>query len=207
VAGEVSAKSRRSFSDWQKADILLIENNIFPMKILKVNIDEIQKAMEDVVRDSFDYFLDLETGEVMSFSEEILRDVKLRLYADDSEEIGDEIEYIEFDEVPEIPDWMEDEVELALEILFDTQERYPRIPERRSAAAYQSMAGFIETVEDPLLKEELSAALNGKGAFRKFKDILRARPRERKIWHGYNAKAMKKEIVEWLGSIRIEPLL
>lgn len=104
------------------------------MKKLKVNIDEIQKAMEDVVRDTFDYFLDLETGEVMSFSEEILREVKLKLYEDDAEEIGDDIEYIEFDEVPEIPDWMEDEVELALEILFDTQERYPRIPERRSAA-------------------------------------------------------------------------
>ncbi len=177
------------------------------MKKLKVNIDEIQKAMEDVVRDTFDYFLDLETGEVMSFSEEILREVKLKLYEDDAEEIGDDIEYIEFDEVPEIPDWMEDEVELALEILFDTQERYPRIPERRSAAAYQSMAGFIDTVDDPVLKEELSAALNGKGAFRKFKDILLARPKERKSWHGYNAKAMKNEIVEWLGSIGIEPLL
>jgi hypothetical protein len=177
------------------------------MKKLNVNIDEIQKAMEDVVRDTFDYFLDLETGEVMSFSEEILREVKLKLYENDAEEIGDDIEYIEFDEVPEIPDWMEDEVELALEILFDTQDRYPRIPERRSGAAFKSMAGFIDTIDDSILKEELSAALDGKGAFRKFKDILLARPKERKRWHGYNAKAMKNEILEWLGSVGIEPLL
>ena len=84
------------------------------MRDLKVNFDEIQKAMEDVVRDTFDYFLDLETGEVMTFSEEILGEVKERLYGDDDEEIGDDIEYIEFDKEPEIPDWMEDEVELVL---------------------------------------------------------------------------------------------
>ena len=34
------------------------------MKKLKIDFDEIQKAMEDVVRDTFDYFLDIETGEV-----------------------------------------------------------------------------------------------------------------------------------------------
>ena len=176
------------------------------MKELKVNFEEIQKAMEDVVRDTFDYFLDLETGEVMTFSEEILGEVKARLYEDDSEEIADDVEYIEFDEEPEIPDWMEDEVELALEILFDTQARYPRIPERRSAAAYQSMVEFIETVDDLPLREELSGALDGKGAFRKFKDILLDRNKERKRWHGHNAKTMKAEITVWLSSVGIEPL-
>ncbi len=202
MAGEVSAKSWKLFIVLQTVDPV----NDNHVKKMKVNFDEIQKAMEDVVRDTFDYFLDLETGEVMTFSEEILAEVKERLYADDAEEIGDDIEYIEFDEEPEIPDWMEDEVELALEILFDTKERYPRIPERGSAAAYQSMVEFIETVDDPALGEELSTAVNGKGAFRKFKDILLGYPKERKRWHGYNAKVMKQEIVAWLGSIGIEPL-
>ena len=176
------------------------------MKELKVNFEEIQKAMEDVVRDTFDYFLDLETGEVMTFSEDILGEVKARLYEDDSEEIADHVEYIEFDEEPEIPDWMLDEVELALEILFDTQARYPRIPERSSAVAYRSMVEFVKTVDDPYLRKELSAALGGKGAFRKFKDILLDRNKERKRWHGHNAKKIKAEILAWLGSVGIEPL-
>ena len=171
------------------------------MKKQKVNFDEIQKAMEDVSRDTFDYFLDMVTGEVIAFSEEILSDVKSRLYDSDSDEIDDDIEYIEFDQEPEIPDWMVDEVELALEILLDEQGRFIRIPERNSVMAYQSLAAFIETVEDPLLKEELSEALNGKGAFRRFKDILTGYPKVRKKWHGFNAKAMKKEITEWLDSI------
>ncbi len=176
------------------------------MKKLKVNFDEIQKAMEDVVRDTFDYFIDLGTGEVMAFSEEILNEVKSRLYESDSDEIGDEIEYIEFDEEPEIPDWMVDEVELALEILLDNNEKFIRIPERESHIAYRSMSGFLDTVDDLSLREELSAVLNGKGAFRKFKDILLQYPKERKRWHGYNAKTIKREVIEWLTSIGVEPI-
>lgn len=176
------------------------------MKKQKVNFDEIQKAMEDVSRDTFDYFLDMVTGEVIAFSEEILSDVKSRLYDSDSDEIGDEIEYIGFDEEPELYYWMYDEVELALEILLDEEGRYVRIPEREPHMAYKSMSDFIETVEDPLLREELSNALNGKGAFRRFKDVLIDYPKERKRWHGYNAKAMKKEIIEWVRSIGVEPV-
>jgi len=176
------------------------------MKTLEVNFDEIQKAMEDVVRDTFDYFLDLETGEVMPFSEDILREAKLRLYEDDSDEMEDDIEFVEFDEEPDLPDWMLDEIELALEILLDENERYIRIPERESSLAYKSMSEFIDIVTDPDLKEKLSAALDGKGAFRKFKDALTNHPKERKRWHGYNAKVMKREIIEWLDSVGVKPV-
>jgi hypothetical protein len=176
------------------------------VKKVKVNFDEIQKAMEDVLRDTFDYFIDLETGEVTAFSEEILLEVKSRLYESDSDEIGEDVEYMEFDEEPDIPDWMADEMELVLEILLDENGRYIRIPERESHRAYHSMAGFTESIDDPVLKEELSTVLNGRGAFRRFKDILLAYPKERKRWHGYNAKAVKLEIAEWLRSVGIEPI-
>jgi hypothetical protein len=59
------------------------------VKKLRVNFDEVQKAMEDILRDTFDYFIDLETGEVISFSEEILGEIKSRLYDSDSDEIGE----------------------------------------------------------------------------------------------------------------------
>lgn len=159
-----------------------------------------------MVRDTFDYFLDMETGEVMAFSEEILREAKLRLYDEDSDVMEEDVEYVEFDEEPDLPDWMLDEIELVLEILLDEEGRFIRIPERGSAMAYKSMAEFIETVEDLYLKEELSAALDGRGAFRRFKDILTNYPKERKRWHGYNANVMKREIIEWLNSIGVNPV-
>jgi len=178
------------------------------VKKLKVNFDEIQKAMEDVLRDTFDYFFDTETGEVIAFSEEIVKGIKSRLFddTDEYEEADEEFEYVEYDEEPDIPGWMLDEVELALEILLDESGRYMRIPERSSNEAYRSMAEFIEKVENPLLKNELAESLDGRGAFRKFKDALVPHPKERKRWHGYNAKVMKRQITEWLRSIDVEPV-
>jgi len=175
------------------------------MKKVRVNFDEIQKAMEDVVRDAFEYFLELETGEVIALSEDIKKDVISRLCEGDSDELEDHVEYIEYDEVPDLPYWMEDEIELSLDILLDESGRYIRIPERDSTEAHKAMTDFIETVNDPLLKGELLSALNGRGAFRRFKDVLIGYPKERKQWHGYNAKVMRKVITEWLHALGIEP--
>ncbi|MEW6585128.1 MAG: UPF0158 family protein [Nitrospirota bacterium] len=175
----------------------------FSARRLGVNFDEIQKAMEDVVRDNFDYFLDLETGEVVTFSEEIVKKAQSLLYVDEGEELEDDIDYIEFDEDPELPEWMIDQVETAIELVLDENRRYVRIPERSSSAAFESMSGFIQTVSDPALKSELTAALSGRGAFRRFKDVLVHCPKERKRWHSHNAKAMKKEIKSWLHAIGV----
>ena len=176
------------------------------MKTLQVKFDDIQKAMEDISRDMFDYFFDVETGQVISFSEEIMREITSRLYESDFEDIRDDIVYIEFDEEPDLPDWMLDEVDLTLEVLLNREARYVRIPERKTSNAYQSMVGFIETVENPAFKEELSHALKGEGAFRRFKDVLVSYPKERKRWHGYNAKTMKREIRAWLNSLGVKPV-
>lgn len=176
------------------------------MKKLKVNFDEIQKAMEDVVRDNFDYFLDLQTGEVIAFSEEMLDEALSSLHVEDFDDMMDEIESIEFDEVPDLPEYMEAEVEMILEILLDESSRYFRIPERPSSVAFESMFRFIDTVADPALKTDLHNALDGKGAFRSFKDVLVRHPKERKRWHTHNAKTMKKEISEWLRSLGTDSL-
>lgn len=174
------------------------------MKKIKVHFNEIQQAMEDIARDTFDYYFDKETGEVIPFSYELLAEMKARLYDDGCEELNEDLEYIEFDEEPDLPDWMMDEVDLALEILLDAGGRYVRIPERDSASAFNSMRAFTETVEIPELKQKLTGALEGKGTFRRFKDILRDHQKERKRWHGFDAREMKKAIRGWLRSLGIE---
>ncbi len=156
------------------------------------------------MRDTFEYFLDLETGDVVTLSNDIVSEIKARLSDDESDDLADTIEYIEFDEEPEIPDWMTDEMEILLDVILDESGRYVRIPERDRRTAYQSMRDFVETLHDPLLREELSSALDGKGAFRKFKDTLIAYPRERKLWHRHNAMAIRRESAEWLKSLGIE---
>ena len=169
------------------------------MKKFRLDFDDIQKAREDTEREAFDYFLDRETGEVVILSEDIINkaeEILSRGYDDDIAEYDD----VEPDEIPEVPEWMEDEVELALDVFMNEQDRYVRIPERSPVNTYAAMKAFIDTLDNLSLKEELLIALDGQGSFRKFKDLLGPFPKERKLWYGMNAKAARKEIEEWLST-------
>jgi hypothetical protein len=51
-------------------------------------------------------------------------------------------------------------------------ERYLPIPDQESREGYRDMEEFIATVRDPRLAELLEVAIAGRGAFRRFKDVL-----------------------------------
>ncbi len=169
----------------------------------KIDFDEIQKAMEDIGREAFDYFLDTETGDVVILSEDILQRAQAILSESYDEDMAG-YEEIEFDEEVELPDWAEDEVELALEVFLNHEARYVRIPERRSDAVFQAMRGFTASLENQELRLMLDAIADGKGAFRKFKDILDDYPKEKKQWYGYSAKMARQEILTWLRSVGLK---
>ncbi|MDA8083151.1 MAG: UPF0158 family protein [Nitrospiraceae bacterium] len=170
------------------------------MTVHKIDFDEVQKAMEDIAREAFDYFLDTETGQVVILSEDILEKAR-SILADSYEEDLAEFEAVELDEECNLPEWAEDEVELALDVFVHQQERFRRIPERRPEHVYEAMQGFAASLEDRDLGLALREILEGKGAFRRFKDALQAHPKEKKQWYGYNAMMARKEISAWLGSI------
>jgi hypothetical protein len=173
------------------------------MKKLKIDFDELQKAMEDTARDAFDYFLDIETGEIIILSEDILNKARGLLSQDLDEDLAD-YEEVEFDEPLDVPEWMEDEIELALDIFLYEKERYVRIPEREAGKGHRAMKDFAEQLEDPQIQKSLLAILDGAGAFRRFKDALDAYPKTKKRWHGFNAKVAKDEMKEWLRTLSIE---
>lgn len=168
------------------------------MKLLKIDLNEIQKAMEDVSRDAFDYFLDLETGEVKRISGDALEGAKDSLYK--GGELIDEPSLETFD----MPEWIEKEIELAIRI-FSEKGRYVRIPERESADAYNLMKRFTEGIDELRSYDELSAALNSPNSFSSFKKALSAFPEHKKKWFAFNAKAMEKTISDWLASIGVKP--
>jgi len=168
------------------------------VKLLRINLTEIQKAMEDVSRDKFDYFLDTETGDIKTISIEALEKADVSLYKGD--ELIDESLIEKFD----MPQWIEDEIELAIKI-FSEKERYVRIPERDSREAYSLMKKFTEEIEQLKPHDELSIALNSPDSFSRFKKTLSAFPDLKKKWFAFNANAMKKTILEWLTSIGVKP--
>jgi len=68
------------------------------------------------------------------------------------------------------------------------------------------MVEFAEKVEDELLREKLSIALDGRGAFRRFKNVITDYPDYREKWFKFRDERINKKVTEWLNSIGIEPV-
>jgi isochorismate hydrolase len=83
-------------------------------------------------------------------------------------------------------------------------EEFRYIPPRSSREGYRTMQRFIEKIEDAVLKEKLVATLVGKGAFRRFKDVLLEYPETRQQWFGFKDAEVYNYIREWLVRERIE---
>lgn len=130
-------------------------------KLLRVDLDELCSAMEDSSYEH-EYYLDLETGEILFLSE----------YGDDKE------------------------TEKLRDRIDDKPERYERIPKVESYEGYRDMEDFIATVEDEHLAELLEVAINGKGAFRRFKDVLLHYPEERERWFRFRDERMQEKAMD-----------
>jgi hypothetical protein len=81
---------------------------------------------------------------------------------------------------------------------------YIELPQTTSHEGYQNMEDFIETVADSTLQKMLSIAIQGKGAFRRFKDVLLDYPDERQRWFDFESAAQMKRIQRWLDAHEIE---
>ncbi|MDJ0762153.1 MAG: UPF0158 family protein [Myxococcota bacterium] len=74
-----------------------------------------------------------------------------------------------------------------------------------SREQYRWMEEYIEIVEEPTLKDKLNIAIDGKGAFRRFKDVLVGYPAERERWFSKRATKLRAHMKEWLTSKHIFP--
>lgn len=75
-----------------------------------------------------------------------------------------------------------------------------------SRIQYQWLDEFIKSIEDEDIRGRMEAAINGKGAFRRFKDILLTLPDERRRWFEYRDQMMRQRIIEWVREQGVVPL-
>jgi hypothetical protein len=137
-------------------------------KVLNIDMDDLCQAMDDSSYEH-DYYLDLETGDILFVSENM----------DDGEsgKLKDQIE--------------------------EGSDRYELVPKADSNEGYGDMEDFIYTVEDEHLAELLMVAINGRGAFRRFKDVLLNYPEARDRWFSFKDKRVQQRALEWLDDIGI----
>jgi hypothetical protein len=175
------------------------------LKQLKIDLGEVAFAMENATIDSR-HFLDLETGDIVFVSDEIrseLNPIDEEAYADDGSEI------VPFEEALKnrgLPDWMEISVREAAAVDLGFGSRFVEIPFRESRAGYEDMEDFIETVSDERLRNRLWRAIEGRGAFGRFRDKLLDHPNERDRWHTFKDERERERAIEWLRSEGVEPI-
>lgn len=76
--------------------------------------------------------------------------------------------------------------------------RYLAAPRMLPRESYEDLVDFIETVGDENLKEKLYIAIDGPGAFRRFKNVLLDYPEERERWFKFNESRLRERLAEWL---------
>lgn len=84
--------------------------------------------------------------------------------------------------------------------------RYVSVPRLQSYEKYKWMESFAKTVaeKDAHLGEKLAIALDGKGAFSRFKNVLfNAGGDWRQQWYEYENNYLQNELQDWLGSLKI----
>ena len=123
---------------------------------------------------------------------------------------GDFNSYLDEDEEIDennFPDWQREELELAKEMKTDPYRfiliepipfRLRRISLWLTYEKYNLMEEFASQQKSERLAELLWVALNGKGAFRRFKDVLLNYPEARQKWFDFEYEWMKRKAIDFL---------
>jgi hypothetical protein len=143
---------------------------------LRVAMDKILDAMTMSEDGPVTFFLDLETGNVES-----------RFRADIVGELGED----------------EDDFDRRFE---EDPDRYKEIPKYGGRDEYNLMCRFADMVDEDDIRERLDVALQGKGAFRRFRDVVFRYPDLKAKWFAMRQDALFKEALERLESLDIEPI-
>ncbi len=132
----------------------------------------------DIMSDETHAYLDTKMGEVVFVREELNLDEDEE---NDSEERGD---------------WESEERQVARAVAEDTEGWYLALPSKFDIHEYSIMEDFCRSLEKEEASAELFHAIQGRGAFRRFKDgIHRLGIADR--WYEFRDAALKEIAVDW----------
>ncbi len=139
------------------------------MKELATKLDDLMAAFDRPADLPFDILLDLETGELLELSR-------------DTFGLDDEIA----------------EAEASLREKVEAQpDRYEEVPTLSTREAYQLMERFAQTRAHEEDRQVFLRALEGKGAFGRFRDAVR-RARQEEDWNRFREEELEQLLRGWL---------
>ena len=138
------------------------------MRQLKIDLSELEMAFDNY-SGMISYYLDLETGAVISISDEERRTLE-SIYESYYDEQSEFVDWESALEKEHVPDWQRELLINADRVEAGFGDRFISIPTEGSHEGYRDMEAFIATVHNRRLQERLERAISGRGAFRYFKD-------------------------------------
>jgi hypothetical protein len=177
----------------------------YNMKEIAINWDELAMAF-DSSSGEMSHYLDVETGEVLIVGYETRRQLEEVYEEHFNPDAPDTFSIDTALAETKIQDWEKEEVKVADFVEHHFGKRVIAIPGRASYEAYNEMQDFIATVPDDRLHNKLQLATQGRGAFRRFKDVLQRYPAEQQRWYAFRDNRLREQILEWLAEEGIEPV-
>ncbi|KRF10162.1 hypothetical protein ASG89_01080 [Paenibacillus sp. Soil766] len=116
-------------------------------------MEDLISEIELLIDDNFT-FINTNTGEVITLMREEIR------AAEDEEPLE------------KFPDWQRENIEKAISIIEDEDGVYVDFTLRNNFNEYEIMEDFIVSQKDQKNREELYGTIQGRGAFRRFKDRI-----------------------------------
>jgi hypothetical protein len=144
--------------------------------VAQVKVQGLVEAL-DVQSEMYSCYLDRETGEICTVSEDAFR------IAEDEEASRGTL-----------PDWQWEEVELARRIAVG--DRYLALPTSWDVHEWEIMRQFSDAIAEDRVRGEFLAAIHGRGAFRQFKDLL-SRHGMWEAWDAFRCQALREQVIAW----------
>ena len=177
------------------------------MRQLKVDIEDIELALGNSFWE-MSYYLDLETGEVIFIDSGTHTELE-NLYAEADFDEGGTLDLSEALQESDLPAWQKQAILEADRVEAGYGVRYVSLPQSDSHEAYRDMEDFIDTLDSERserLRDRLRRAIQGRGAFRRFKGVLEDHPREQARWFEFERRQRQQRIRDWLAQYDVEPI-
>ena len=149
--------------------------------VLPVRLKDVVDEMDAIGEDNVAY-IHRKTGELVGLISEAMSAAE-----DEEEDEGGDI--------PSSHDWLEEEIDQARQVIADRD--YIALPDRFEIDEYAIMERYCDTIEDEQARRALLKAINGKGAFRRFKDEVYELELE-KDWYRFRDKAFTQIAADFL---------
>jgi hypothetical protein len=166
------------------------------MRRLKVDLDDLETAFSDNSGE-LEWFLNLATGQVILVTEDTRRIYREQFEMLGGEDDPDDAEFLAALEASNLRDDDKEELKQLRSLDSDDFIRLER-PYNSSRQDYGDMEEFIATVGDARVRERLADAIDGRGAFSRFRNVLGRYPEEERRWYAFSQARRHQRIIDWM---------